>query len=543
MKINGKYRRNLCRFLCVALAATSAATLLAQSKYHRDIPDYDQRRNALPADGGMFCVPTAYVDLLRFMALNGLGNLDKGYNNTYNSITSFIANMGNRMDTDAQDGTNFSDGYDAVVDWIDDHSNQPFMHIAFVSDGDWGTGTIKNWMAIGAMVRLGYGRYKKVDGEWERTGGHAIAMSGYDYSGSTKYIDYANPASDDGNINAQGAFSYDKNVVKNVRFDSDDDGWVTHAQLSSGTNAKTCFIDNMHAIMPFWGGWFSVPHTSVQKEILWASIGMNLTIPTVQSTSTFHAVFAGAPGAAAHEIEVEVPGTVKDWCFDVRDVGIYVLSDDGTITHVDLVEKETKRIASVRGARKLAVAGKKFDLFVLQDGAAQDNLLRIELATGTQTSLKVAKGITAIEPDQETLGIAALHPGDKKIYRIDPLLKKISPVSVEVPEGDGAVMVAVGRKGEFTVARGRTFTRASRRVVMAQAPKIRAFQAVGKDQFLLQDGAKLTMVDAEGKTVPGPFDRVVAAGNFRAAHSWKAFTKADVSGPKWRDVLPKPGEL
>jgi hypothetical protein len=543
MNSNGKYRRILCRFLCVALAATTSATLLAQSKYHRDLPDYDQRRNALPADGGMFCVPTAYVNILRFMALNGLGNLDQGYNNTYNSITSFISNMGNRMDTDAQDGTNFSDGYDAVLDWIDDHSNQGYMHIACVSDGDWGTGTIKNWMAVGAMVRLGYGRYKKVDGEWERNGGHAISMSGYDYSGSTKYIDYANPASDDGNINAQGAFTYDKKTVKNVHYDSDDDGWVTHAQLSSGTNAKTCFIDNMHAILPLWGGWFSVPHTEVQDHIQWATIAADFYVPSGLAASTFHAVFPGAPGTAAREIEVEVPGTVKDWCFDVRDVGIYVLSDDGTITHIDLVEKESKRIASVKGARKLAVAGKKFDLFVLQDGAAQDNIVRVEPATGTQTSLKVAKGITAIEPDQETLGIAALHPGEKKIFRIDPLLRRVSPVSVDVPEGDGAVMVAVGRKGEFTLARGRTFTRATRRVVLAQAPKIRAFQAVGKDRFLLQDGSKLTMVDADGKTIPGAFDGVIASGTFRAAHSWKAFTKADISGPKWRDVPPASGDM
>ena len=62
----------------LALGTTLAAGAAAQPAYFkRSLPDYDQRRSTLPGAGNMFCVPTAYVDLFKFMSFYGLPDMDR----------------------------------------------------------------------------------------------------------------------------------------------------------------------------------------------------------------------------------------------------------------------------------------------------------------------------------------------------------------------------------------------------------------------------------------------------------------------------------
>ena len=68
-----------------------------------------------------------------------------------------------------------------------------------------------------------------------------------------------------------------------------------------------------------------------------------------------------------------------------------------------------------------------------------------------------------------------------------------------------------------------------------------AFHALGKNQFLIQEGKQLTEVDATGKPVAGPFDGLAIASGLRVFRGWKAVRKEDVSGAKWRQVPPRDG--
>lgn len=547
-------RSTTCFVLGIAFATLSGVAS-AQSYYRRDLMDYDQKRNALAKDGSMFCVPTAYVDIFRFMAVKGgFGNLDKGYNNGYASITDFINRMANIMDTDKDDGTNFDDGVEGAAEWIADHSNQFFVHCTFGPTNNWGTQRLRHTAAMGWMARIGYSRFYKDGSTWERKGGHALALAGYDYRTSSKKILVANPATDDGNINVQGAFQIDSHDVENVSINTDDYGQVSHARWSKWTKDGVqwqAMIDKMHVIIPAWVGWVNAPHTTTPPNNLYASIaeGYAEIAPT-----TFHAVFPGATDDGVNPVirerDIELPGPVKDWCMDPGQAAIYVLLTDGTVHHVDLLDKTIDKVTTIRGGRKLAVAGKGFDLFVLQDGNTEDNLVRIEQESKRQISMKVAKGITAIEPDPETKGIAALHPTSKRLFRVDPDLKQARPLTIDLPEGEGAVFMGMGRKGDITFARSgaKTFTRAikgaaMRRVSMAQSPKTLSFQPLSKNLFIVQDGEKLMTVDADGKPSSSPFDKIKATGIVRLSHGWSPYSKADFTGEKWNNIFPGKEEL
>ncbi len=544
---------NLKRLAGLALAVAFTAQASAQSYYRRDLMDYDQKRNALPNDGKMHCVPTSYVDILRFMAFAGFSGLDKGYDVGYNSITNFINHMGQLMDTDPDTdggGTNFDDGVEICAEWISTHSHQFFVHTIYGPTSHWGTQRLRHTMAMGYMARIGYSRYYKDGNEWVRDGGHALALAGYDYRTSDKKILVANPATDDGNINAQGSFVIDAQPVVNVSINTDDHGNESHARWSkykkNGKNWQA-IIDRMHVIQPLWAGWVNSQKST--GSILFASL-----TPYLPATTIFHAEFPIAledgKNATIKSRDIDLPGPVKDWCMDPGQAAIFVLGEDGSILHVDLLDKEITRVGSVKGGRKLAVAGKAFELFVLKDGDKEDSLLRLDPETGQElSSMKLAKGVTSIEPDQETRGIAALHPASKRLFRVDADLRASKPEAVELPEGTGEVLLNASAKGNFTFARvgGATFHRlkigsAARRMAVAQKPSLRAIHAINDGLFLIQDGDRIKAVDASGKATSSPFDNIRAAGVVKFARGWKSNTREEFSGKQWRETPPTPEE-
>ncbi|RYG36987.1 hypothetical protein EON81_08065 [bacterium] len=541
------------RLSALALATTMATFASAQNLYFRELPDYDQKREALPNDGKYYCVPTSYVDMFRYMAAQGFSNLDKGFNGSYSSITSFIRLMGIRMDTDPYEGTNHSDAFDVAVDWIDDHSNQGFMHVSYSPSSDWGTGTIRNWMQVGAMVRLGYGRYHKIGSEYVRDGGHSVAMSGYSYSNISKFLFITDPATADGNLNAQGTFTAETKKVENVRIHTEDYGYVTHARLGtwSGDDGKwMAFIDNIHIILPMWGGWVNSDKTTVSKPELWASIS-GAELVEMAEPPKFHAVFPNAMSDGTNEpvreLEVELPGKVKDWCFDPSDVAIYILGEDDVVSRIELLTNQTTKIAALRGAKKLAVAGRKCELFVLMNAATNDLILKIDTITGKRTTLKVPKGIEDIKPDQTTLGVAGLHTREETLYRINPDLTANRPQKVTLPDGTGQVFMGLSTKGDAILSRysSKSIVRAPSsgtptRSSMTYAPKIRSFQPYGANRYVIQEGDSLFTYDGAGRKVGGAFDKVKPEGLFRVAPTWKAFDRSEVSSRKWRDVEPEP---
>lgn len=90
------------------------------------VMDVDQRWDALPGDGAMYCVPAAFVNWMYYFATHGRLTALPFVNGQANHIRRNIAAMGDYMDTDAQDGTSTSDAIDGLVDWSEDR-NVPYL--------------------------------------------------------------------------------------------------------------------------------------------------------------------------------------------------------------------------------------------------------------------------------------------------------------------------------------------------------------------------------------------------------------------------------
>src|SRR5262245_19758186 len=89
------------------------------------VPDLDQEWNDLPNKGKMYCVPTAAMNWMYYMAKHGRpGALRFPNSDTSNAFcdTMNIAWMGSYMDTDSQDGTSSDGAVNGLGDWLDDRS-------------------------------------------------------------------------------------------------------------------------------------------------------------------------------------------------------------------------------------------------------------------------------------------------------------------------------------------------------------------------------------------------------------------------------------
>jgi hypothetical protein len=170
----------------LTLSALALATLAgashAQCTLNRyGVPDFDQKRNALPNDGKMYCVPTSFTNLRGYIANHGYGNIMGGGGNwqssaNYNYVTARIDAIGDYMDTDPFDGTNGGDAYDGWVDFIDDWHDDKF------SLSMWGGYIPPIWIHFGMLTGLTnicYGYYKpQGGGEYDRDGGHCVTLVG-----------------------------------------------------------------------------------------------------------------------------------------------------------------------------------------------------------------------------------------------------------------------------------------------------------------------------------------------------------------------------
>ena len=98
-----------------------------------DMPDFDQRRNALPNTGNCYCGPASVADLLGYVSTHGYPDVDPGipwisWNETssYNDLTGLISDIGISTSVSpggslsSSCGTSQSNLYDELVDRLGD---------------------------------------------------------------------------------------------------------------------------------------------------------------------------------------------------------------------------------------------------------------------------------------------------------------------------------------------------------------------------------------------------------------------------------------
>ncbi len=184
--------------LAVASAASADITIksyLNSAFYHYRVlhmPDVDQRRDdccagGLPANGSMYCVPTATFNLFAYAANHGFPFLSPGAANwqlqsNYLDATDWIADLGMRMNTDPQDGTG-GEWKSGTQSFITDEA--PLLTTSFYYLNSQYTPKISTMAKLGtkgAVLAFAYGRYSIVGTSFgapllDRTGGHAITLN------------------------------------------------------------------------------------------------------------------------------------------------------------------------------------------------------------------------------------------------------------------------------------------------------------------------------------------------------------------------------
>lgn len=164
--------------------------------FSRDnVPDLDQVRSSdegiagLPNDGEMYCVPTAAMNWMAYIANHGYSGVMPGpgnwevsppqYTSEYNFITFNLLALGLNMNTDPYDGTLDGAG-PATQSWLDSAAAGQFSVIEVYADSSWAP-RVKDagiYSVFGGLVNINIAWYSTVllTGDKVLIGGHMVSL-------------------------------------------------------------------------------------------------------------------------------------------------------------------------------------------------------------------------------------------------------------------------------------------------------------------------------------------------------------------------------
>jgi len=218
----------LVRHLVCALALTACATA-AQANWFRNyvssshytagftqVPDLDQRRDDLPNDGAMYCVPTTALNWLAYIANHGYpfirpGDAAQAHWHSpaiYDEVTGHLLLMGLLMGTDAVDGTSGNGALAGYRSWLRQTDSEFFITIHNVWLGGGATtpsfDRIAQWVNQGVPVAGVVGWYDENGITLTRDGGHVFSVVGVERNGGERRLTMHDPA-DDWDLDEQSA--------------------------------------------------------------------------------------------------------------------------------------------------------------------------------------------------------------------------------------------------------------------------------------------------------------------------------------------------
>lgn len=330
------------------------------------MPDFDQRRSpapgipGLPANGGMYCVPTSTVNLMAYAANHGFPFLEPGpgawhLQALYNEATNAITIMGIYMGTDPQDGTNGAGWIDGTNQWLADAG----VAGLFTATQSYHTGLIGPNLNLiakkgiqGNIVSIAYGRYERIGTVngiplYDRTGGHAVTVAKAERVGSLQKLWVRDPA-DDPADSSQSVFV---NRLWNVTY------VLAYVQTNSGNvqrlfsaldyqvpaiGEKVRFIDGMVTLRPKFGLSF-----------------INTGGPTLVLTSPI--VLQGA-NPVPTQINVNVPGALLDAIMANDLTEAFTLQElpglPARLHRIDVATGESQPLSELPGADQIASSPK-----------------------------------------------------------------------------------------------------------------------------------------------------------------------------------------
>ncbi len=261
--------------LALALSAGARADV-AQALYLNSVvynykinhmPDIDQRRNSLPLQGAMYCVPASTFNTFAYAANHGFPGVlpanvnwqSEGYINA--NLTLALFGIWMSTDPDRQGGGTFgpgmTNGYNQIL------AQTPLLKRVskFLSNSYTPSAAkLASYGCNGWAMNFTYGKWKQVDTHngvpvVTRTGGHAVTLTRA-YRDPTQWlIRYRDPADDSANLSTQSTFTntvrypwtyvayYGGTGLSNLR--------AMNALFS--TSGGTRVIDHLFGIRPIFG--------------------------------------------------------------------------------------------------------------------------------------------------------------------------------------------------------------------------------------------------------------------------------------------------
>jgi hypothetical protein len=521
-----------------------------------DVPDIDQRRTAmgniagLPNGGDMYCIPTAAMNWMAYIADHGYPGIAPGEENwqlpqNYEAMTSWLTTMGIVMGTNANTGTTGAAAKLAMKAWL-----SPYSFAFTVSRLDAkslpGVSLVDNLMAPAAiggnLIIPVVGWYKKLSQAWEelyggslpsfvedtfaRIGGHGFSLVGAKRTPGTRALWINDPASpDDNNETWQSTFDDNLHNVSNVTKSFD----YKTMSLGKMSGYDTGYIDGYYAIKPLGG------LTPDENEIL-------LYIPkSILSNEPLLKTFPTGTG-----------GNVLDLFQDpVRETHPYLIEGNSGVWQLDTLTGRSTRLATLESPKRVLVGGRGLNTYVLED----QRLVCLGPTGVVEKQTPLPRGLDAITLDEATQRLIGIALATRELYFFGADLRPLGKADLpELPgeTGVGRVSLAVDpRDGALWLHRDGLAQVARLHFGGRDAWEVEAITLQGARQplglavddqghlYVSDDGA-YAEYDPSGRPAPNSlFTGAPAGGMVQILRSFDNADPADDKSPTRFNVLPE----
>lgn len=471
------------------------------------VPDLDQKWDALPNNGNMYCVPTAAMNWMYYYSKHGLPGAVKFSEAFPLHITFNLSQMGSYMDTDPEDGTGSDDTVDGLLDWLEDRNVPAVVFTGRSTDNDNVTYVnIRNKLQANAHVNVSMGRYKKDGSEFERTSGHAMTLVQLKRTDAGEItIGVHDPAQDEGNINTQSAPNVKRSSLKQESRNIEGDV-CTVLRWGSSTDPYR-FIDGWLAILPI----FALTQVAASSLTSYTSDLLTGEISTREFPLPFKADVADL---------VLHPSSFQ---------ASVIAAGSGEVWNLDLTDGSWTRVPNVSNARIIVYGGRRERLFVVQGreiASFDDSGNRLD-------KVDVGVAVDAISYDQKNNRFVVASSAAKRLLSVTPRLQVTG--NVEAPEvpGKGRLSLSVsGRDSTVIITRQgvpdgatvrwhSTGALASGRFRLLAEGATSAAHADRKGRLFLTEAGRIATFDRDGNRVPsfvlngmkaGPLLKVARSG-------------------------------
>jgi len=498
--------------------------------------DYDQRRDALSNDGSMYCVPTSFANLFKYLNDKGLTDMDDGHSATYNGETALIYDVGEEMDTSGTGGTSSSKAYDGLVDWVDDHTSKLFL--LGYSFGPISYYSIAIWLESGALVNACYGYYEKQSsGKWDRDGGHCITINGYDEALPSHYLYARNPWGDS-DLDTQSAWSTETLTMTSQTMYTTDGDYGTYWRngstwTDSGGDTWGKFIDTYFIMLPLWSSWYSGsgPLQAITFHTPW----------------TFNDGEEGGP----QTMQLHVDGADK-YVLDIVEPGVITWDKVTGEVRQQGLNGQQDSFGFFPGAKDLEVGGYDGSIYVLAGSNGNDRIFRIDRQTKQVAVLDSPIHLMGIEWSDQR-GLCGMGVGGNRlleasegldtyaITKLRPLqnLSQSELATIRQPKFFAldrdrlGLVVGYDNGGIFDRYEGKALR--GRRVNWNQQAGVTAMDVDPKGNLQVVDGNVVKTLDKDGNSVESDFNGLQVGEGYQLPSNFFMGDRAKLSQDKYRN--------